>query len=85
MLLSGLVEIIRAIIDLLIDLFPSPSSLPSGINSAFELLGGYFKKANAILPVDTMVTIFSLILTLEAGILAFKISNWVINKFRGSG
>ncbi len=85
MLLTGIIELIRALIDLLIDLFPSPSSLPSGINDAFTLLGQYFQKANAILPVDTMITILGLILTLESGILAFKIANWVINKFRGSG
>ena len=59
--------------------------LPSSVNDAFQTVSIYFQKANAIFPIDTIFTIIGLVLAIESGILAIKLINWALNKFRGSG
>lgn len=68
-----------------ISLFPNAQTLPTEITSALVTFDSYFDKINSFLPLDTLFVIISLILTFEAGILTFKILNWVLNKLRGSG
>lgn len=85
MIFQFLINIVFDIINAVISVLPDPDELPGGISSAFNTIATYFHKANAILPVDTMFTIIGLILSVEAGVLLFKLSNWVINKVRGSG
>jgi hypothetical protein len=82
---------IRIFLDLagfIIGLLPSPQSLPNylgPVDNAFASIAPYFSKANAFLPVDTMFIIFSIILGIEASILAVQFANWTFDKFRGAG
>jgi hypothetical protein len=78
-----LLRIFQVIIQGLVSILPNGSSMPSQINSAFTTFAGFFQKANAIFPMDTVFTIMGLILTLEASILSFHIGNWIYTKIRG--
>jgi hypothetical protein len=55
-------------------------SLPSNIASAISSAGGYLASFDLIFPVSTFLTIFGLILTIEAAILVYKIVMWLIKK-----
>lgn len=68
-----------------IDLFPDAVALPSAIDSSLTLIVPILSQLNSILPIATIFVIFGLYLTIEGGLLLFKIINWIINKLRGSG
>lgn len=85
MIFQKIIDVFFSIVEFLIGLLPDPDTLPSGIGTAFSSIGTYLRKANAILPVDTMITIMGLTLAVEGGILAFIVLNWIYNKIRGSG
>ena len=58
-------------------------SLNSGFTSALTTAGGYYNSLNGILPVDTMLTIFSVSLAIEGAYLVYKIIMWVLSKIPG--
>lgn len=49
------------------------------------LLTPYFQKANVLLPVDTMLEIFALLISLELMLIAFYWIMRIINLIRGAG
>jgi hypothetical protein len=55
-------------------------SLPSGIASAITSAGAYLSSFDLIFPVGTFLTIFGLMLTIEAAILVYKVVMWLIKK-----
>ena len=85
MITLQLIKIFSGLVNFLLSILPTADAIPSEINQAFSLVAGFFKKANAIFPVDTTFTIIGMIITIEAGILVFKVANWGINKIRGAG
>jgi hypothetical protein len=74
-LLYGVVYLITAPLRLLSDVSLS-SNIGQAITSASTYLGGL----NAVLPVTTILAIFSIFLTVEVGILLWKGINWIIRK-----
>lgn len=58
----------------------SDVSLNSNIASSLTTASGYLHSINAILPVDTMLTILGISLSFESGYLFYKIIMWVIKK-----
>ncbi|MFA6376664.1 MAG: hypothetical protein WCX69_04670 [Candidatus Paceibacterota bacterium] len=80
-----LIGLVTDLIVWFVGLLPTPSALPSGVNAALTAIGAFFQKANAMFPIDTVFQIFGLVVTIEGGILAFKLGNWAFNKFRGAG
>ena len=55
-------------------------SLNSNFASSLTTASGYFHAINAILPVDTMITILGVSLTIEGAYLVFKLIMWIIAK-----
>ena len=58
-------------------------SLNPGFASALTTAGGYYNSLNSILPVDTMLAIFGVSLTIEGAYLVYKIIMWVLSKIPG--
>ena len=85
MITETIIHIFQKIILAVLSILPSASSVPSQINSAFTLFAGFFQKANAIFPMDTVFTIIGITISVEAAILAFKLGDWLYNKIRGTG
>ena len=74
-LLFGIVWLLTSPIRLLSDV-----TLNSNFTSALYTAGGYYHSLNTILPVDTMIVIFSISLVIELGYLIWKAINWGIKK-----
>lgn len=55
-------------------------SLPANILSAISSASGYLSSFNLIFPIATFLTIFGVMLTIEAAILVYKIVMWLIKK-----
>jgi hypothetical protein len=51
--------------------------LPEQVATSLETVAGYLAPFGTMLPITTMFTILSLILTFEAGLVAFKVFNWL--------
>lgn len=56
------------------------ASLPANITSAITTANTYISAIDFIFPVATFITVFGLILTIEAFIILWKILNWIIHK-----
>jgi len=82
MIITALLNILYFIISLLLAPIASFSdvTLSSSFTSAITTAGGYLHSLNAILPVDTMLTILGVSLTFELAYLTFKIIMWVLRK-----
>lgn len=55
-------------------------SLPAGITNAIANAGAYLSSFDLIFPVGTFLTIFGVMLTIEAAIVIYKIVMWIIKK-----
>ncbi len=84
MVLEAIINIFMFVLGGLLSLLPSVA-IPTNVDSAFTTFATFFHKANAIFPMDTVFAIISITLTIETGILTFKVANYIINKIRGSG
>ena len=82
MITSALLYILYAIIWALtspLRLF-ADVSLPATINTALASGANYIYSTDFVFPVSTFLTIFGIYLAIEAGILVWKIANWLIHK-----
>ena len=55
-------------------------SLDSNFSTALSNAGGYLNSLNAILPIDTMLIIFGILLTILYAWLIYTVIMWVIKK-----
>lgn len=85
MIVDLILKIFYYVLFVLISLLPASSVLPVEISNGFLAFATTFNKINSIFPLDTLFLLFSLFISIESGILLFKLFNWAINKFRGSG
>lgn len=54
--------------------------LNSNFTSAINTASGYYHSLNVVLPVDTMITILGISVTIEISYLTFKLIMWIIKK-----
>ena len=55
-------------------------SLPAGIASAITTANSYISALNFVAPIDTILIIIGLVISVEGGIIVWKIINWLIRK-----
>ena len=55
--------------------------LNTGFNGAITTATGYVSGLNGFVPVDTLLTILEVFLTIESAYLLFKLIMWVIKRF----
>ena len=82
MILTGILNLVFMFLTILLSpltLF-GDVTLPSSFATAITNTSGYYNSLNAILPVDTMLTILGLSLAIEGAYLTYKIIMWVIAK-----
>jgi hypothetical protein len=65
--------------------FLPTATLPSGVISFLGVIKNGIELIAIMLPMSTLLTIFNLVLFIEATILIYRIVNEVIKKLRGSG
>ena len=82
MILTGILNLIYFVLSIILtplSLF-GDVSLPSSFTTAITNAGGYYNSLNAILPMDTMITILGVSLAIEGAYLTYKLIMWVIQK-----
>lgn len=84
MILGFIIGIFVGGLTALINTLPFFTGLPSGVNSAFDFVHTNMAGLNDIFPLDTLITVFKLILIIELTIFTFKMFIWIYNKIRGS-
>jgi uncharacterized membrane protein SirB2 len=85
MITGFLLWILYQFFSLVIYVFPNFGGLPTQMTDALNAMQTYLQKANSILPVDTMLVVIGIALTFEAAVLTFRLTNYIVNKVRGSG
>lgn len=56
------------------------ASLPANILSTIQTIGGYIHPLNEIFPISTIFATFSLLLSIEGAIVAYRIIMWSIKR-----
>ncbi len=82
MIITAFLNLLYFVITLII--FPitllGDVSFPEGFSSAIATASSYLSSLNDILPIDTMLTIFGISLSIELFYLTYKSIMWVIKK-----
>lgn len=85
MIIDSVLYIFLRILEEIFNLLPEMVSVPEKFDDSITFLLPFWSMANSIFPISTIFQIFLLYLTIEGGLLLFKIFNWIVNKLRGSG
>jgi hypothetical protein len=61
------------------------ATLPAGITSAISTASGYFGILDDFFPMAILFSILGTILTIEGGVMLYKLTMWVVRKIPGVG
>lgn len=84
MITGAFFTIFFALINVILNILPT-ATMPSGVDSSLSWLFTSVSPFNFIIPFTTLFYLVGIVLMIEAFILSFKMSDWVMNKIRGSG
>jgi len=86
MITNALIAFFVAIASFLIGLLPTLGTFGTAFDNAWNWISTWVANFLYVLPAsETVLTVLTFLITLEAGILGFKIFDWILNKVRGSG
>jgi len=82
MIITALLNLVYVFIQLILSPLAllGDVSLSSSFSSSIATAGGYYNSLNAILPMDTMITILGVFLAIEGAYVVYKIIMWIIKK-----
>jgi len=63
----------------IIGLFPVSTGLPAAAHTAASQIGGYFGMFSHLIPIGTLLTVLTLVFTVEIGVFGFRTLKWVIS------
>jgi len=84
MIIDGLIGITLSLIAFIVGLFPSTTSLPTGIDNALTTFSGYLHNATALFPVSDLMIAVGVVITVETAIWGVVGVIFVYNKIRGA-
>lgn len=87
-MINLILQAVYSFVAFLIGLFPTGGTLPTELHDAVVYLGGYVGMLDPIVPVATLLTCITLIVTVEIGVWSFKAIRWAISHipfFGGKG
>jgi len=82
MIFAPLFLILYGLLQLLVFVLPT-GTLPSAVSSAFQSVIGYMYAFNTIFPIDTLISLGILGVTLEGVVLLWKLVLFVVGLVRG--
>jgi len=85
MITQILLDVLFRFFGMLLLLLPGYPGLPTEVNEAIETFAEAMNGLNSLLPIDTLIQILGITLTIEGAIFLWRAINWTINKVRGSG
>ena len=78
--LNLIYTIVRGLLTAVAFVLPT-ASLPADFTDALAQVGSYLRPMNAIVPMDTLLAIVVLMMTVELAIFTFRSVMWVIKRF----
>jgi len=85
MITGAIISFFGSFILSMILLLPVSNAFPTEINTSINAIFQFAYSWNWIVPVDTVVQILSITMSIYTAIFAFKGLKWILNLFRGSG
>jgi len=79
MIFTAFIAIAYYVLGAILSIFPSSSGFPSQVDSAIAYVAGYVGILDPLVPLSTLATILSLIITFELSVFAFKGIKWLIS------
>jgi len=77
MITDGFLNLVLTIVTWIISWFPAYTGLPSGMTSSMSWITSKVGGVGCILPTDTYVTQFLIIIAVAAGLLMFRFFAWL--------
>lgn len=85
MILDLVLLAILLLLKVIVSLLPSSTGVPSDVSTSITNIFSSAHSFDGILPVYELIVVLKYVLVFEAGVLLWKLINWVLNKTRGSG
>jgi len=79
MITSFFITIAYFLLNGIFSIFPSSSGFPTDVDTAVSAIGGYLGILDPLVPISTMLTIITLIITFELAVFAFKGIKWIFS------
>ena len=79
MIISAFINFASYSVNLLLALFPSSNGFPIEVSNSISIISGYIGILSPIVPIDTMATIISLIISFELAVFSFKGLKWIFS------
>jgi len=79
MIVNAIIFTAYTVISFIVGLFPLSTGFPQAAHTAMTTLGGYMGVWSPILPLATLLTVVTLVLSVEVGIFGFKTIKWVVS------
>jgi len=67
------------IVNFIINLFPVGAGLPQQVHTASVAIGSYAHAFDALLPIDTLFTVLSMVIVVQLSVSAFYAIRWLIS------
>lgn len=78
-------SIAEGILSFIIQILPDSNGLPEEIGDGFETIVAYIYQFDAVIPLISFLVVVKWAITLELGIIGFKLIRLLLNFTRGSG
>lgn len=86
MIISGILNLLAATLNLLIGLLPDKTDLPSTWTTAWDWITNLGANFLYVIPEGiTLLNVAGTFILLLVSLFIWKIANWIYNKLRGSG
>lgn len=77
MITDAFFDVVYGILLKLLQILPQSSPVPAAAHEAAQALGGYLNAFSPIVPLDTLYTAASIIITVEVIIFSFRFARWI--------
>lgn len=85
MITAAFIDLSYALLTWFLSLFPAGTGFPSAAHDAAKALGGYFGVLDPLVPISTLVSCVSLIVSVEVGLFGFRTLKWIISHIPAIG
>lgn len=79
MIVDALISVAVFLLSGIVGLFPQSTGLPAEVHNAFAFFGGYLSMLDPLVPIATLGTCVSILLSVELLLFGFKILRWIIS------
>lgn len=79
MIVSGFLYLSATLLNAVLGLFPNSTGTPAGFTNAVDTLAGYVGILDPLVPLDTLATVFTLIISYELAVFTFRGFRWIIS------